>query len=154
MGCRKLAYQKQLRQAILLVSLARIYKFLYFITTNFHTELKPQVKVIQAWISPAFTIHNKWIIRKPHCFDQIRWSKMGSLGSLVDLHWLICLACTWKVWSTWKLLMRLLELGGRCSAWPPAYVPGRSNVHEKKYSGAVVVLFSPRLLLTALKETE
>ena len=58
----KLAHQKQLRKALLRVLISvsdckLAYGCLYFIITNFHTELKPQVKVRHGIISPAFTLY-------------------------------------------------------------------------------------------------
>ena len=35
----------------------RVYTSLYFIITNFHTELKPQVKISRDMNSPAFTLY-------------------------------------------------------------------------------------------------
>jgi len=54
--------QKQLRKAWLLVLLSvsdykRLRTSLYFITTNFHTELKPQVNVIHDINAPVFTLY-------------------------------------------------------------------------------------------------
>jgi len=61
-GYSKLAHQKQLRKLLLLVLLSvsdykRAYASLYFIITNFHMELKPQVKVSHSMNSRAFVLY-------------------------------------------------------------------------------------------------
>jgi len=61
-GYSKLVRQKQLRKALLLVLLSvsdykRVYTTLYFIITNIHVKLKPQVKVSHGMNSPAFTLY-------------------------------------------------------------------------------------------------
>jgi len=72
--------QKQLRNTLLLFLLAvSDYKWLdtclYFIITNFHTELKPQAKVSHDMNFLTLTLHTTfdllWTIGKPHCFDQL-----------------------------------------------------------------------------------
>jgi len=54
----------------------RVYTSLYFIITNFHTALKPQVKASHSMNSPAITLYTmsdqSWVIGKPFCFDQVR----------------------------------------------------------------------------------
>ena len=57
----KLVRQKQLRKALLLVLLLvgdykHLDKSLYFIITNLHTKLKPQVNASHDLNSPAFTM--------------------------------------------------------------------------------------------------
>jgi len=68
-------------KALLLVLLSvsdykRVYASLYFITTNFHTELKPQVKVSHGMTSPAFALYatfdKSWTVSKPYRRDQVR----------------------------------------------------------------------------------
>jgi len=54
--------QKQLRKALLIVLLSvsnykRLYTSSYFIITNFHTELKPQVNVSHYMNSPTFALY-------------------------------------------------------------------------------------------------
>jgi len=61
-GYSKLAHQKQLRKVLLLVLLSvsdylRAYASLYFIITNFHMELKPQVKVSHGMNYLAFILY-------------------------------------------------------------------------------------------------
>ena len=70
--------QKQLRKALLLVLLSiidykRVDTSLYFIITNFFTELKPQVKVSHDMNYPGFTVHSALrTIGKPYCFNKVR----------------------------------------------------------------------------------
>jgi len=59
---QKVGPPETLAEALLLVLLSvsdykRVYASLYFITTNFNTELKPQVKVSHGMNSPAFTLY-------------------------------------------------------------------------------------------------
>jgi len=53
-----------------------VYTSLYFIITNFHTELKSEVKFSHGMNYPAFALCTmfdlSWAIGKPYSFDQVR----------------------------------------------------------------------------------
>jgi len=84
--------RRKKRYSLLLLAVRhykRLDTSLLFIVTNFHTELKPQVKFNHDMNSPAFTLYTTFVNCKPCCIDQVRLKPqvwIGFLNSFVDLH--------------------------------------------------------------------
>jgi len=102
--CARKSYESVTPLLLLAISdYKRLYTSLYFIITNFHTVLKPQVEVNHDMNSLAFTLYNVWLIMG-NCKTLVlsgstnTWSKIDSLSNFVDLHGSISLAYTSKAW--------------------------------------------------------
>ena len=131
----KLVRLKQLQKALTPCFLSvsdykRVYASLYFIITNFYTELNPQVKVshgMHLHYTQYFINHGQLVNHTALIKFDCKLKSNGFLSSFVDLHWRIYLAYTSKASLTWKLIVLLSELGGgQLPPLPPlpGYAPG------------------------------